>query len=278
MSNQGWIKLHRQILDNEIWDDGEPFSKAHAWIDLLLTANHESRRIIFDGNLVEVKRGQKITSVRILGERWHWSAQKVLRFLKMLEALQMITRNANSRRTLITIVNYDKYQGEDENDGTLTEHSRDTHGTLTERRTLTNKNVKNDKNEKKEEASSLHSEEAAPSAYDNIAEVWNTLPEPVAKVSRITKGSQREKKLHRRILDYGEDKVKEAIENIRGSTFLMGGGARGWVINFDWFISPENFPKVLEGTYTDKQSRDPPEERDEAWENVLRWMNEKPTG
>lgn len=54
---KGWISLSRSIVDNWVWDNGEQFSRGQAWIDLLLSANHEDRKIMFDGKPLLVKRG-----------------------------------------------------------------------------------------------------------------------------------------------------------------------------------------------------------------------------
>lgn len=107
---KGWIKLYRSILDCEIWDKDEPFDVRSAWIDLLLLCNHKDREIIFNGKPLTVKRGQYLTSVRKLSARWSWGKDKVLNYLKLLETLKMIKRNADSNRTVITIVKYEVFQ------------------------------------------------------------------------------------------------------------------------------------------------------------------------
>ena len=107
---QGWIKLHRQIQNCFLWED-KPFDKCRAWIDLLLLANHEDKKIMFNGNLITVSRGQYLTSIRKLSDRWGWSKDKVVRHLSILESEQMIQRDSDSNRTLLTIVNYEVYQG-----------------------------------------------------------------------------------------------------------------------------------------------------------------------
>lgn len=140
--NQGWIKLHRQILDCDIWiDDEEPFDRRSAWIDLLLLVNHRDKQIIFDGHPLTVKRGTYVTSVRKLAKRWSWCNKKTLNYLRLLEELGMIVKDSDNRRTLITIVNYEVYQEV----GNANETVRDTQR---ERSMPTNKNVKNVKNEK----------------------------------------------------------------------------------------------------------------------------------
>lgn len=89
--------------------------------------------------------------------------------------------------------------------------------------------------------------------YTDIIEEWNNLPQPIPKVQSI-KG-QRETMLKRRIDENTNEGVIYAIQNIKHSSFLKGENERGWVINFDWFIKPSNFVKVMEGNYTDKKGK-----------------------
>ena len=57
--NKGWIKLHRQLLDCWIWRVNEPFDKRSAWVDLLLTANHSDTKLLFNGEIITITRGQQ---------------------------------------------------------------------------------------------------------------------------------------------------------------------------------------------------------------------------
>ena len=84
-------------------------------------------------------------------------------------------------------------------------------------------------------------------------DAWNSLG--LQTIQRITPNSTRLKLLRARIREYGIEKVLEAIGRIRGSTFLQG--EKGWVITFDWFIKPNNFPKVLEGNYDERKQTEP---------------------
>lgn len=108
--NRGWIALHRSICDNDLWFL-EPFTKAQAWIDLILNANHSDGTINIRGNLITIKRGQIGWSEITMSERWQWSRNKVRRFLKWLETKQQIEQQKLYKLTSVTtIVNYDKYQ------------------------------------------------------------------------------------------------------------------------------------------------------------------------
>lgn len=89
-----------------------------------------------------------------------------------------------------------------------------------------------------------------------VVEVWNSLSDIGIKgVSKLSSSSKRYKSLSARIKEYGSDTVIEAMEHIRNSDFLRGKNRNGWVITFDWFIRPNNFPKVLDGNYDNQQGQ-----------------------
>lgn len=135
----GWISIHRKIQQSDIWLDKEPFDKRSAWIDLIMMANHEDRQVLFDGKFIEVKRGEKITSLRMLSERWRWSRNKVKRFLKLLEIGSMIELKIDHQKTTYKIVNYNVYQNEDISKRPQKDHKKTTDGPQTD----TNNNVNN---------------------------------------------------------------------------------------------------------------------------------------
>lgn len=114
MSGKGYIRLHRQIQDCWIWED--KFSKGQAWVDLLLYANHRDKKVPFKKEIVTVKRGQFLTSIRKLADRWGWHRNTVSNFLKLLEKDNMVCVDVSTSYTLITIVNYDVYQYSEDED------------------------------------------------------------------------------------------------------------------------------------------------------------------
>lgn len=141
--NEGWIKLHRQIQESSIWDNGEPFDMAHAWIDLLLCANHDRRERIIQGNVVVVYRGEIFASETFFANRWHWSRGKVRRFFANIEAANMVTLKRTPNGTRVFIVNYSNFQGTRTTDGTA---DGTTDGTTDGTEYKNYKNYKNVKN------------------------------------------------------------------------------------------------------------------------------------
>lgn len=128
MDQLGWIKLHRRIQHNWLWDE-KPFSKLQAWIDLIMLANRKEKARVHNEELVIVKRGDHLTTLRTLGERWGWSKNKVRHFLKMLESDTMIHTDSARGYTHLTICNYGRYQDKRDNEGTAEGHGRDSQGT-----------------------------------------------------------------------------------------------------------------------------------------------------
>lgn len=105
---QGWISIHRQLQKHWIWKD-KPFSKGQAWIDLIMLANYEDKKIPYKGEVITCERGTVNLSISVLAERWGWGREKTRKFLRLLEADKMVTVNATRHRTTITIENYTFY-------------------------------------------------------------------------------------------------------------------------------------------------------------------------
>lgn len=104
MNEGGWIKLHRQLLEWEWIED--PMVLAF-WIQLLLTTNTQDKR----RRGQTIKKGQKLTSIRNLSEDFHMAPNTVQRILRNLEESGEIKVESDKHGTIITVVNFTKYQG-----------------------------------------------------------------------------------------------------------------------------------------------------------------------
>ena len=108
---EGWVKIFRSILEHRHYRKKRVFSEYEAWIDMLLLANYTDKTIDVEGQQVEVKRGSFVTSQKKLADRWDWDKRKVVSFLKESESNREITVLTEKRWTIITVLNYEKYQG-----------------------------------------------------------------------------------------------------------------------------------------------------------------------
>jgi predicted phage replisome organizer len=97
---------------------------------------------------------------------------------------------------------------------------------------------------------------------------WNNLPEPITKVHKMSPTSKRYKMLKARIKEYGIEMVIDAIRKVYDSDFLR---QSTW-FNFDWFVCPNNFIKVSDGNYDNKNSKTTPQYRTmpkEKWDSYM---------
>ena len=137
----GWIKLHRKLLDNPIFDKPELLQ---LFIYCLLKANHEPQKIIFNGQETEVSTGQFITGRTVIARDLGQKPITTYKRLKILKNIEILNIESNNRFSLVTVVNYGMYQSEE-----IKRNSKSNNkGTTREQLGNTNKNVKNDKNDK----------------------------------------------------------------------------------------------------------------------------------
>ena len=100
---RGWME-HPALKDIQ-------FSKPQAWTWLIEKAVFKDTVIEIVGNPITLKRGQLSYSLHYLEAAWGWDVNKVRRFIKKLKKWQMIDTETDRGQHVITICNYNKYQG-----------------------------------------------------------------------------------------------------------------------------------------------------------------------
>ena len=105
---EGWIKLHRKLLDNPIvCKDSDHLA---VWIYLLLNATHVDYDVLFKGKRTTLQPGQLITGRKSIAEKLNISEYKVQRILKTFEIEHQIAQQTTSQNRLISIVRWNEYQ------------------------------------------------------------------------------------------------------------------------------------------------------------------------
>ena len=105
--NNGYIKLYRSILDWEWWDSPKT---RDLFIYLLLAANWEDKP--WQGMVI--RRGQLVSSLSNLSKAVGITEKSVRVALEHLKMTNEVTTERANGGTLITIVNYEKYQSIEE--------------------------------------------------------------------------------------------------------------------------------------------------------------------
>ncbi len=132
---EGYIKLYRQIIENDLWSS-EKFTKGQAWVDLLLLARHNPGLVTIRGIDIKLNPGQLCYSQLSLAERWRWNRKTVRKFLNNLKKRGMADIKTSKVTTIIYINQWVLYQGAGQQNGQQKDNKTDT-----------NKNGKNGKKE-----------------------------------------------------------------------------------------------------------------------------------
>lgn len=104
----GYVRLYRKILDNPIiWKDSDHVA---IWIYLLLNATHKEISVIFKGERTILKPGQLIVGSKAIAEELNINYVKVHRVLNDFKVEKQIEKQASNKNSLITILNWEKYQ------------------------------------------------------------------------------------------------------------------------------------------------------------------------
>lgn len=136
-TGNGYIRLHRQILKWEWWSNPNTF---RMFIYLLLKANYCDLK--FEGKVIQ--RGQLVTSIPKLAQETALTPRQVRVTLDHLKLTGEVTDTYTSKYRIITVVNYDKYQNDDRQDGNQMTGERQAN----DRQVTVSKEIKKDNKDK----------------------------------------------------------------------------------------------------------------------------------
>lgn len=140
--NNGWIKLHRSILDWEWYDDT---NTRMLFIHCLLKAN--CKDVKYRGDVV--KRGSFLTSVEILSSETSLTISQIRSSLNKLKMTNDIANETSSKGSIISITNYDLYQSNDKQNDKEIANELTNESQTDDKPIATNNNIRSIKKEKK---------------------------------------------------------------------------------------------------------------------------------
>ena len=233
MSDQvGWIKIHRQLLDNPIMTG----NMLALWVVILMTATHKERDVLFKGERITTKSGQLLTGRKFLSMKSGVSESTVQRFLKKLESEHQIEQQISNKNRLITILNWSKYQGDEHQVEQQVNNKR----TTSEQQVNTYKNVKNTKNIKKDTTDNGNdNEDERKEIVVYFNEVCTTQLKPT---------SSKMVQLSNRLKIYSAEEIKQAIIKRTKLPWYAGENDDGRLWYRDWdslFRNDEKIEAIL---------------------------------
>lgn len=105
--NNGYIQLHRKLLENPIFY--KP-ALLQLFIYCLLKANHKANEFIFNNEMVKIQRGSFLTGRKILSSELKCKEATLYRRLQILKDFDYISIKTTNKYSVITVINYNKYQ------------------------------------------------------------------------------------------------------------------------------------------------------------------------
>lgn len=147
--SDGWVKMHRCLLNKAVWKCSTPEQKV-ILVTVLLMASHRDNQWIWKGEKFTVKPGQFITSLQSIADASGQgiSIKNVRTALEKFEKLEFLASQTAKSGRLITITNWHTYQsqnddtGKQDGKGVAKDRQRGGKGVAT---------IKKDKNERMEE-------------------------------------------------------------------------------------------------------------------------------
>jgi len=108
-NNDGWILIHRMVQEKAIWQSINDWRLAET---ILMNVNWKDGEFqTSNGGKIIVKRGQMVTGIRDLSGLSGLSIQSVRTSLEHLKRLEFLTREPTHPGSVVTVCNYDTYQG-----------------------------------------------------------------------------------------------------------------------------------------------------------------------
>lgn len=211
--NNGWIKLHRKILDNEHLANDN--TACLLFIKLLLVTNK--------------KTGTYTTGRYKLSLLSNEKPATIYKALKRLEKWGNIELSSNNKRTTIRICNYEEYQEQSNNKVTTKEQQSNNKVTLNKKEELRKKNNNY----------VVELQQQSRRIYDHYIKIFQK------NENQYKLTPARKKKLGMRVKQNGEQQIIKAIEFCASSPFHQGDNDRGWTADLDFIIrSQEQVEKL----------------------------------
>jgi len=238
------------------WEWYTNLNTFRVFLHMLLKANWKDGK--FQGQIIE--RGSFISSIAKISQETGLTVNEVRTAVKNLKSTGEITSKSHSKYSVFTVKNYSVYQdiNTQENNHITSKPQADNKQVTNRSQPVNNllttieereeeKEVEEGKKERREEKDYSVIDATCQTDVRRIVDAWNQCG--AVEVKTLSTTSKRYQMLKARIKEYGVDQVLEAVEMIKGSPFLLGQNKNGWTISFDWFVKPNNFPKVSEGYY-----------------------------
>lgn len=281
---RGYVKLWRKALDSGLLQNGPAWQLCGY---LLLKASHKSRKSIFGGVVCDLQAGEAVFGRSKAANDLCLSEQQIRTALNLLKKMEILTTRATNKFTVISFVNWGKYQDEqpatNQQDNT---QATSTQPTLNHIQECKNINTSTDSYESVVDATASTPEQLTlqveakaepkaraknsvpPCPHQQILDMYHELLPVLPRMKvwdKARKGNMgarwRERWEAKAFSSQAEglDYFRRMFEYVgRECDFLMGRvtdrDGKPFFASLDWIAMPKNFAKIIEGKYSRREA------------------------
>jgi predicted transcriptional regulator len=228
---QGWVCVHRQLLDNPIFKNDKLF---RVFMFCLLRAQHAAGDQLVGDSVVHLKAGQLATGRIAISDKTGLSQQNVRTAISKLEKLGILTIKPTTKYSVITMINWEKYQ--------QTNQQVTNKQPASNQQVTTSNNDNNDNNENKP-----RTESEIPVA--KIIEVYN---QECIALPKVEKWNSKQKRISQLKARWSEDKERQSIEWWRqffawcNTNESLNGSRFNWIADLEAITNQSKFTRLIE--------------------------------
>lgn len=278
---RGYVKLWRKALDSGLLQNGPAWQLCGY---LLLKASHKSRKCIFGGVVCDLQAGEAVFGRSKAANDLCLSEQQIRTALNLLKKMEILTTRATNKFTVISFVNWGKYQDEqpaaNQQDNT---QSTSTQPTLNHIQECKN-NTKTESKDSVVDATASTPEQLTlqveangeprakntvpPCPHQQILALYHELLPELPSI-KIWNGDRQKNLTARWRERWKAGKFSTQEEGVayfrrlftyigRDCDWLMGrvvdGRGKSFFASLDWMVLPNNFAKIIENKYDRREA------------------------
>lgn len=136
----GWIKIHRNILKNPWMNNANVLG---TWVYILLNVAYQPEDVVFEGKRITLQPGQGLFKFNEMAKILGIPKSTLYRVIELFKSEKQIEKQSSPRNTLVTVVNWEKYQVNGKQNGKQMGNKWETDGKQMGNLHINNKNLRN---------------------------------------------------------------------------------------------------------------------------------------
>lgn len=254
---QGWVCVHRQLLDNPIFKNDKLF---RVFMYCILKASHHSHDQLVGDTIVKIGVGQFVTGRKSISADTGLTEQNVRTALSKLEALGILTSKPTNKFSVISVTNWNRYQQANQQPTSSQPASN--------QQVTTNNNGNNGDNDNNQDDGTTPGKPSVP-----LQQVLDSYHELLPMMATVQIYSDKRKSMvrtfwKRRSTEYNKSGREYTIEHLRGYLSYIadkcqwmhtdrpnGKGGFWKAKNFDYIFKDDCYIAVKEQRHDDRSDR-----------------------